>query len=247
LTPVHLDPGIYLNLFPVLLPSDEVRFAVAARSLFPDLRPLRRDISAAEIDAQVYADGDRVYGYGPDAGFLKDRGFETVQIVLPVVPRLATRLIVEGIVNRLKAEGYETVPRKWRWQVFHPDQFTSVGGGGVRIHAGYDLGARYWRDAGANALAYGLCVDAVWSLRDCEGQPLNMRRIKQQFGSGVAVAIGRVEGEYLPQTNRINTEIARSRLLEYLLPFVEAHAEFDLPCGVQARLVPEPVRVVLGE
>jgi len=105
------------------------------------------------------------------------------------------------------------------------------------------------KDAATQQLTFGVIVDIFWLLRDKrdkEGNPLNMRQIKDRYGYPAVVAIAQAQGEYLPGTVRINTEIARQRFQEHILPFVTEHKEFNLPCGVKVELVPEPVRVILG-
>ena len=243
---IHLDPGIYLNVFPVEIPEDALTLMTAPRASFQDLRPLRHSLSEANTDAWVYADGDVVYGYGPDAASLETQGFQRSSLRLAEAPRLATRVIVEGVVNALRTEGYEPLFRKGRWQVYHPSQFTGIAGGRVRVHRGYDLRAFFWKDIVADQLAFGLIVDIVWALRDNTNQPLNMHQIRQQYGYGSTIAIGQVQGEYLPRSSRLNTEVARQRFQEHILPFVQSHSEFALPCGGRARLLSEPIRVILG-
>ncbi len=245
---IHLDPGIYLNVFPVRIPEDEIPIMTARRDLFQDLRSLRQDLAKAGRNAWVYADGDVVYGYGSDAANLKEQGFQEESLRLVEVPRLASRIIIEGLVSTLKGEGYETLPRKGRWQVYHPSQFNGVAGRRIRVHRGYDLRAFFWRERDINTdqLAFGLIVDIIWVLRDNANQSLNMRQIGMQYGYNAIIAIGQVQGEYLPGSRRLNTEVARQRFQEHILPFVQSHSEFDLPCGGRARLLPEPIRVILG-
>ncbi len=243
---VHLDPGIYLNVFPVKIPEEEILIMTAPRSSFQDLRSLRQGLAEAGRNAWVYADGDVVYGYGSDAATLEEQGFQAQWLRLVELPRLATRVIIEGLVSTLEREGYETLPRKGRWQVYHPSQFHEVANGKIRVHRGYDLRAFFWRDMANNQLAFGLIVDIIWLLRDNANQPLNMRQIRQQYGYNVTITIGQIQGEYLPGSNKLNTEVARQRLYEHILPFIQDHLEFDLPCGGRARLLPEPIRVILG-
>jgi hypothetical protein len=73
-----------------------------------------------------------------------------------------------------------------------------------------------------------------------------MRQIRQQYGYNATIAVGEIQGEYLPGSAKINTEVARQRLQDHILPFVQSHPEFNLPCGGKARLLPEPIRVILG-
>lgn len=242
---IHLDLGIYLNVFPVKIPEDEIPIMTAPRSSFQDLYPLRQGLAKAGRNAWVYADRDIVYGYGPDAANLKGQGFQEKLLRFVEVPRLATRVIIEGLVNALREEGCEALPRKGRWQVY-PSQFTEVAGGRIRVYRGYDLRAFFWRDNANNQPAFGLIMNIIWVLRDNANQPLSMRKIRQQYGYDATIAISQVQGEYLPGSNKLNTEVARQRLYEHILPFIQDHSEFDLPCGGRARLLPEPIRVILG-
>jgi len=248
---IHLDPGIYLNIFPVELPEDTLTMVVAPRSSFQDLRALRQSLLEAGNKVWVYADGDVVYGYGPDTASLERQGFQKTSLRLAEVPRLARKVVVEGLVNALRGEGYETLPRKWRWQLYHPGQFKEVAGGKIRVYRGYDLRAIdlrtiSWEDVAIDQLVFGLVVDIVWILRDNNNQPINMRQIRQQYGYNATIAVGEIQGEYLPGSSKINTEVARERFQEHILPFVQSHREFELPCVGKARLLPEPIRVILG-
>lgn len=244
MNPIQLDPGIYLNVFPVTLPDDPVSVVQADRASWPDLRNLREGIKNRNV--WVYADGKIVYGYGPDRAILKDQGFQETEVRLRETPKLAARLIVEGMVRLLRQEGYKALHRKGRWQLYHPNQFKKVAGGKVRVHRGYDLRAFFWKDIVADQLAFGLIVDIVWALRDNANQPLNLRQVRQQYGYNAIVSIGQFQGEYLPGSNRINTEVARQRFQENILPFIRSHSEFELPCGGQARVRAEPIRAILG-
>jgi len=240
----QLTPGIYLNIFPVNLPVEAVPVMQAPRSSFQDLRPLREELEDKNV--WVYADGDLVYGYGPEMLQLEARGFDSATVQLVETPRLATRLIVEGLANALMADGYECFLRMGRWQAYSPTEFSEVAGGKVRVHQGYDMRAYFWRDLASDELVFGLILDINWLLRDSAGQPLSMRNMKQQYGSGIAVEIGRVQSEYLPRSNKINTEVARQRIQEHVLPVIRRYPEFDLPIGGRVSLLPEPVRVILG-
>ncbi|BBM69289.1 hypothetical protein [Rhodothermus marinus] len=251
MNPIHLDPGIYLNVFPVTLPDDPIPMVQANRASWTDLRPLRERINNHKV--WVYPDGKIVYGYGPDKAILKDQGFQETEVRLRETPRLAAWLIVEGIVNLLRQEGYETLfPKersesiKGRWQLYHPNQFKKVAGSGIRVHQGYDLRAFFWKDIVSEQLAFGLIVDIIWALRDDENQSLNMRQIRQRYGYNAIIEVGKVQGEYLPGSNRINTEVARQRFRENILPFIQRHSKFELPCGGVARIHAKPIRIILG-
>lgn len=243
---IYLDPGVYLNVFPVEIPKEPLTVMRAQRSSFPNLHSLRESLKREDIKAEVYADRSFVYGYGEGAAGLEAKGFQRSSLKLVEVPKLAARLIVEGLVNALETKGYKALPRKGRWQVYQPDQFTLIAYGNIRVHKGYDLRALFLKDAYADQLVFGLIVDIIWLFRDANGQPLNMSQIRQQHGYNVAINIGQVQGEYLPNSNRLNTEVARQRLVDHILPFVQTHSKFNLPCGGNASLLPEPIRVIIG-
>jgi hypothetical protein len=246
MNPLHLDPGIYLNVFPVELPNDEIQVLTVERTLFQDLRQLRDRLKRENKKAWVYACGNKVYAYGPEVDALKPDGFERHSLRLIEEPRLATRMIVKGLANTLREERYQILYRKGRCQAYHPDQFKPIVGGSVRVHRGYDLRALFWRDVVADRLTFGLVVDATWMLRDSDNHPLGLQQIRQQYGYNVTIAIGQVQEEYLPGSSKFNTEVARQRLQAHITPFVQSHPGFDLPCGGQVRLLSEPVRVILG-
>ena len=241
-----LDPGIYTNIFPVEVPKEAIPMMQAPRSRFPDLRSLRQELLEKNQRAWVYAEGDTVYGYGPDAQILEKFGFQDVSLGLMEVPRLATRIIIEGFVNTLREQGYEIHFRKGHWQVYSPRKYTSVARGVVLVYRGYDLRPLFWKDLATGEITFGIIVDVTWAFRDNANQALNLAQIKRRYGGYVVLAIGQAQGEYLPGTRRLNTEVARQRLQEHVLPFVQKHLEFTLPCGGDAHLMPVPVRVVLG-
>ena len=241
-----LDPGIYTNIFPVEVPQEAIHLRKAPRSRFPDLRPLRQELSEENLRAWVYAAEDAVYGYGPDAQMLEKYGFQGVLLRLMEAPRLATRVIIEGFVDALREQGYEILFRKGHWQAYYSREYTTVAKGEVLVYRGYDLRSFFWKDIATQEIAFGFTVDVTWAFRDSANQALNLSQIKRQCGDYVVLAIGQVQGEYLPGSRRLNTEVARQRLQEHILPFVQKHSEFAIPCGGDAYLIPVPVRVVLG-
>jgi len=245
---MHFDPGIYVNIFPVKIPEEDIPIMVADRALFRSLQELRQELGERGVNARVYTppEDNYVYGCGSDAKVLESYEFREITLRLVNVPKLTTRLIIEGLLDTLQNGGFELYPKKGRSLVYHPELFLEIEDGRIRIHRGYDLRSFFWKDAATQQLTFGVIVDIFWLLRDKEGNPLNMRQIKDRYGYPAVVAIAQAQGEYLPGTVRINTEIARQRFQEHILPFVTEHKEFNLPCGVKVELVPEPVRVILG-
>lgn len=242
-----LDSGIYVNLFPVEISEREFELMVTPRASFQDLRLLREWIKTEHIDACVYADEKTVYGYGPEKDKLETQGFQRASLQFTDVPRLTTRIIIEGLVGKLKSKGYEILRRKGRWRAYHPKESTEVAERRIRVYLGYDLRATFWKDIAANNLAFGLIVDVSWLLKDSQGQPVSMSRIRRHYGYHAIIAIAQVQQEYLPGSSKLNTEVARQRFHDHILPFVRTHSTFDLPCGGQARLLEKPVRVIVGD
>ncbi len=242
---VGLDPGIYVNVFLVTIPEEPIRFIVASRTHFPDLRPLRKRFQDEKRNTQVCApsNSDKIYGYGSEVDYLLNEGFEEELLTLMNFPRLTTYLIGDGLLNLLKTEGYEVRFGKGRLMVFHPDRFKTTANYNIKIYQGYDLKATFWREPFLEKLTFGLVVDVAWSFRDKHEQPLNMQQVAQ---FNAVVHIAQIQGEYLPGGARINTEVARQRLQEQILPFVQEHPKFELPCGGIARMSPQPIRVILG-
>jgi hypothetical protein len=57
--------------------------------------------------------------------------------------------------------------------------------------------------------------------------------------------IGQIQDEFLTD-GKINTEVARLRLQNHILPWVREHSRFSLPCGGEATISTMPVRVIMG-
>lgn len=241
--PTSLEPGIYVNIFPVTFPEEPIGFMVTQRGDYPDLRPLRKRIQDEGWNIQLYSQGNKVYSYGVDMDCLASEGFEEEIVYLANLPELTAHLIAEGILDLLRKEGYETRIGKVRSKVFHPSRSTPAANGQVNVYQGYDLKSTFWRDQFLGKLAFGLVVDATWSIRDGSGQPLNMHQIAQL---NAVTQVAQIQGEYLPRSTRINTEVARQRLQEQILPFIKGHPKFELPCMVTAQVSPQPIRIIIG-
>ena len=244
-TRINLEPGVYTNVFPVLIPEGSVLLVVAVRSDCQDLRPLRKRIQDKGWDVQVYAppNSDKVYGYGQQMDLLVGEGFREENVNLSDPPQLTTRLVTEGMVNLLRASGYEARFGKGHTLFFPAGEFKPAANGKIRVYQGYDLRSTFWWDQSLGRLAFGLVVDVTWAIRNQEGQPLNMGQVAELKA---ATQVAQIQGEYLPGGTRINTEVARQRLQEQILPFVQEHSKFELPCRVTAEVSPQPVRVIIG-
>lgn len=238
----YLDPGIYINIFRVQLPDTIVEIVTASASTQPALRDLRTQIQNSSRNIRVYLHDDIIFGYGPDWGALVDKGFERQQIRLYDYPKWCARMIVEGLVDRLKPQGYRERSGIGRIKTYESEPFGKAAQGRLRLFRGYDLRAIYWRRN--EQLLFGLVVDICWEIQDLSGKRLSTPEIAQY---NAVSEIAQLQGEFLPG-NRTNPEVSRLRLQNQILPFVQQNNKFSLPCGsnVEALLSAIPLRVILG-
>ncbi|MCL4458416.1 MAG: hypothetical protein M1136_01295 [Chloroflexi bacterium] len=241
----RLDVGLYLNLFRVQVPTDPMLFLGADRGLYPDLRPLRNGLAQCGKRVWVYAEGDEVYGYGEDCDLLRSKGFSETNVTLPDRPRLTSRMILEGFIDRVKQERYTPLERKGRCEVFNWTEYQSTSDGNVRLYRGFDLRSLFLKNRETDELAFGLIVDVTYTLQDQSNKPLNAHDIRERFGSKTFSEVRQIQGDLLP-TGRINTEVARQRLLDHILPFVRRFPDFRLHCDITVSLHHEPTRIILG-
>lgn len=238
----HLDPGIYTNVFPVNILDVTVTVMTASADAFPSLRDLREQIHASSRSIRVYRLGDVVFGYGSHLDWFADKGFEKQQKRLFDYPKWCARMIVEGLTDHLKAQGYREWTGKGRITLYESKPFGQAAQGQIQVFRGYDLRSIYWqRD---NRLLFGLIVDICWEIQDAYGNRLSPQRIAQY---NAMAEIAQIQEEFLPG-NHINLEVSRLRLQNHILPFVQNNKTFDLPCGenIKATLNEVPVRVILG-
>lgn len=243
---VLLQPGIYTNIFPVILSDEPVSFMEIQRAQWPDLRELRSEIEQANRRVTVYADRDRVYGYGEDAeAFLSAKGFRKTTVHFKEVPALGAHLVLQGIIDAALTKGFRQqrkMPLKdidARTEIFRSTPKGTIAQGRIKVFEGYDLRCAYYRAVES----FGLVVDVTWAYQDEHGAPLNPSQMRARNAMNEALVI---QEEFLRGTNRINLQIAQIRMHNYLLPFAQEFQSIDLPCGGQARIEPEPFPVILG-
>lgn len=242
---VQLQPGIYTNIFPVILPDEPVTVMVIERSKATDLRPLIADITHAEVQVQVYAYKERVFGYGQDAvSFLSSKGFHDERVHLPNLHTLGAHLVIDGIVALALERGFwqrkRFAPRGvvGRTMIFRPQPAGIVARGDVRIFAGYDLRCTYH----AAVESLGLIVDVVWAYQDRNGNSLHPRQMRAQNAMTEALY---VQEELLRGTSRVNQQISQIRMHRHVLPFVQEFQDIPLPCGGNAHIESVPFQVIL--
>lgn len=236
---VQLQPGIYTNIFPVILPTGHIKVMISERDKHPDLRALRSEIAEKDWRAGVYAAGKCVYGYGQQASNLTSKEFHEEDILLQDHPALTARFVIDGLVDTAKQRGLTQQFLKGRARILRPNPHGVTRNGKVKVFLGYDLRCVYYEEV----QSFGLIVDIVWNFFDETGQPLNTPQVKER---GVMNEVTVIQEEYLRGTTQFNLQISQIRMQNYLLPFVQEFRSFSLPCGGSAQLEPEPFRVILG-
>jgi hypothetical protein len=239
-----MDVGIYLNMFEVEFDDSPVTVMATSRNKFPDLRDLRDTLKKRSLDAQVYSVESQIYGYGLQQNELEAFGFSPVQVQIKSIPKLATRLILEGFVTSLAEAEYSCQWNKRGPKVyqFHTPLLTHKE---VKLYRGFELQSLYIYNPEIDDLSFVLVIDALFTYRGPQHEPLRPDEVIQRFGKETFDALLIRQGELAPQ-GKINLEVSRQRLLQQTLPFVEKRGTFVLPVHITARLSQEPVRVVLA-
>jgi len=243
-----MNIGIYSNIFEVGIPDGLVNIMQVEKSRYPVLRDLRFDINQHLPDTRVYCDHitDFIYGYGDNASGLTKYGFNASEVELREVPRFTSRLILEGLSNRLQQDGFEAIQGKGRLKVFNFNEPISLSNPSLRLYRGYDLGSLYLFDQIEQKLCFALIVDVAYAYRDSKNNPLNTHKIHEQYGNGMMTEIFQKQGDLL-SSRRINLEVSRQRLEDHIRPFVKKYSQIELPCGNKVSLSQEPIRIILAE
>ncbi|GIV89158.1 MAG: hypothetical protein KatS3mg055_1676 [Chloroflexus sp.] len=238
----YLDPGIYTNIFPVQIPDETVEVMCASTNAYPSLREIREQIRASCRSIRVYRLEGIVLGYGSDLDWFADKGFERLHKRLYDYPKWCSRMIVEGLVDTLREHGYRERVGKGRTTLYEPQPFRQAAQGRLCVFRGYDLRAIFWWKE--KQPLFGLIVDICWEIHDANGKRLSSPEIAQY---NAVTEIAQIQEEFLPG-NRINPEVSRLRLHNHVLPFVQSHCKFTLPCSksVVATVGTVPLRVILG-
>jgi len=237
---VQLDPGLYTNVFEVEVPEDPIQVMSAPAAAYPDLRRLREEISQNVRVCRVYRVRDRIFGYGEGRETLRAKSFKPTEIRLRDEPDLCKRLILEGFVDYLKGQGYRERSGMGRVTLYEPKFYRKAAGGQIQVYRGYDLRTIWWRQDGETT--FGMIVDVRWEILDRSGRRLSSPEIAQYRATR---QVAQIQEEFLP-TGQINTEVARLRLQNHILPFAHQHCRFSLPCGGEAKVSNAPIRVILG-
>lgn len=240
-----MDIGIYTNIFEVSVPDKQVEIMKVERGTYPDLRKLRDSLQSEKGDVEVYAGNEFVYGYGPAMDRLREHGFILSKARLIDVPKLTSRMILNGFLEQLSQDGFEKIEGKGRVKVFNFNKPTTLSSRRINLYQGYDLRSIFLFNPEKESLSFGLVIDIAYTFKDERGNSLNTHTVIENFGSNILKEIRQKQGDLLPDS-KINSEVSRQRLLEHILPFVNKYAAFPLSCGVDAILSKNPMRVVLA-
>ena len=247
---MSLEPGIYLNLFPIMISRESLPLMAKPRSDEPDLQTIRTRIAEEGWRAEVYPEGPMLYGYGKDGKQLLSVGFEPVQKTLGDCPHLVCHLISSGLVAHLQSNGYwlpnPKDTHRIRIRIFRRES-TKICGGKVQLYQGWNLRTFFWTSLENGSSNFGLVVDLTWRLRDSLTQnPLNFSELKSLYGGSALIEVAQHQEEYIPGTTKINFQVAHQHFQKRILPFVRSIGEFSLATGDIARIDSKPVWVVIG-
>jgi len=246
-----LDPGIYLNMFEVKLPEDPTVSIMISnfeiiREQYGTLKELKHQLEENGWQVYLYRDGKLVYGYGTGMKALEQYGFKNVHVNLLETPKLTSRMILEGFVNKLKASGFSQLKkeRKGRVELFDMKRPVTINNGEISIYTGLDIRSTFLKDHDTGNINFWMIVDITYLVRDKEGTPLNPQEIIRTYGREAYIQIKKIQGEIL-SNGRINTMAPKERF-EKIMSIVGNYSTFDLPCGVRVSLTSQPVSVVIG-
>lgn len=240
-----MDPGIYLNLFKVEFVDTPVNLMVAPRSDFPKLKGFREALRERTIAAEVFAVDDQVYGYGSQQDMLVEFGFSAEAVQIGALPQLASRLVLDGFAAELQKAGYLLEWSKQGATVFQVTPPLLKLESGLTLYRGFDIQSLYLNDPELDELFFAVVIDAAFTYRDSNGEALRPDAVKARYGEEALNQLLVKQGDLTPQ-GKINLEISHQRFHKLILPFVAQRGKFMLPCGIQAEIAREPIRVVLA-
>jgi hypothetical protein len=143
-------------------------------------------------------------------------------------------------LTKLRSKGYREWSGKARLTLYEPKSYREAAGGRLQVYRGYDLRSICWKQE--SQVRFGIVVDVCWEIQDEEGKRLSTPEIAAY---NATMEIGQIQDEFLTN-GKINTEVARLRLQNHILPWVREHSRFSLPCGGEATITTMPVRVIMG-
>lgn len=243
-----MEVGYYVNLFVVNLQSDVLKVVQDDRAKYPSLKELKERMT----HSYLYADGDRIYGYGPNLSELRQLGFTDVQKATTEVPGLTSRMILEGFCEKLKSLGFSVIWRKVRTEAFDTNNPISLSIPEIKLFKGCGLRSVYLGNPEGNII-FGLIVDLSFKIEmptpDLPGSVYAVRRlVADKYGiekaPGVIREIKVKFGDLTPYGRR-NAEASKFRLNEILGILERITNGFPLPSGITATIDKTPTRIVL--
>lgn len=238
--------GIYTNLFLVELESEKLNLVEKDRKTYPSLKELR-----GRISTHIYADGDKIYGYGRDLSELRRIGFKDVAKDISEIPKTVCRIILDGFSEGLASSGFKVGWHRFITQAFDVDNPIALLTPEIRLLKGCEYRTLYLRHPLENKLVFGLIIDLKFRL-EYEGRPSSYYLIKslisQKYDERKAREIIReirVKTGDLTPTGGINTQASRFRYESVLNIVGRVGKELKLPTGDIAILSQEPTNIVI--
>ena len=242
-----MELGIFCNIFSIELSSYMSNIVICQRSKYPSLKELRKNKEITKLDVYFYADDVNIYGYGLNLEPILFFGFQKDIVDLYEIPNLAINIIKNGFVEYLEKRNFTISHNKGRFYAFDINNPYSISNSNVKLIKGYDFNIFYLFNYEIESINFTISIDAKYKLIDENNKSLNFSEIRKNFQAGVLNQIRVKQGDLLPTSHKINTEISKERLLDYIIPFVERNSSFDLPNGKNAIINKNPIRIVIGE
>jgi hypothetical protein len=239
--------GIFTNLFVVSLENEVLSLVEDNRSKYPSLKQLR-----GQVSSYVYADGDKVYGYGKDLSDLRKLGFKNVQIDASNIPKTTCRIILDAFCERLNSLFYKLERYRPVAQAFDIKNPIVLSVSEIVLLRGCEFRTVFLRHPIENRLVFGLIIDQRFRL-ECKGQPSSYYSIRNfvtiKYGNEMAKEVMReirVKTGDLTPLGRRNAEASKIRYENIQNIVHKVGDRIELPTGGVARLAQEPVNIVIG-
>ncbi|MEM2111804.1 MAG: hypothetical protein QXX08_08000 [Candidatus Bathyarchaeia archaeon] len=244
---MKMPAGIFANLFVVSLENEVLSLVEDDRSKYPFLKELRGRASSF-----IYADGNKVYGYGKDLSDLRKIGFKDVQINASNIPKTTCRIISDAFCERLNSLFYKIERYRPVTQAFDTKNPIVLSVSEVVLLRGCEFRTVFLRHPIENRLVFGLIIDQRFRL-ECEGQPSSYYIVRNfiagKYGDEIAretIREIRVKTGDLTPLGRRNSEASKVRHENILNIIRKVGEKFELPTGSFVRLAQEPVNIVIG-
>lgn len=242
-----MPAGIFANLFVVSLENEVLSLVEDDRNKYPSLTGLRGQISSL-----IYADGDKVYGYGKDLSDLKKIGFKDLQTSASNVPKTTCRIILDAFCERLNFLFYKIERYRPVAQAFDIKNPIVLSVPEVILLRGCEFRTVFLRHPMENKLVFGLIIDQRFRL-ECDGQPSSYYFVRNfiatKYGDEMSREIIReirVKTGDLTPLGRRNSEASKVRYENVQDIVRKAGEKLELPTGGFAKLAQEPVNIVIG-